>query len=272
MRKFLYHAVLMCLLGIFTASTVSAQQWLPRGITEPYKDTTLSPSVNGIITTIRKREGEFVKQGEVIVELDKDYEILEVERRKLIAESRIEVEAARYRLDILKLDLDSTQSLYNNTHSVSLEDLLQKKLEYRMAEAELESLLKAEEREELELQIARTQLEKRLIRAPFDGIVVSLFLEEGESCSSQQPLVRVVDVRKCRLIVHVEAATSRSMKTGANVQIRIEDAKSPITLWGVVEFASPVVDPSSGLREIKVVFDNYGGKIFPGATGTLVMQ
>ena len=159
MRKFLYRVVLICLLGMSTASTVFAQQWLPRGITEPYKDATLSPSVNGIITTIRKREGEFVKQGEVIVELDTDYEILEVERRKLIAESKIEVEAARYRLDMLKLDLDSTQSLYDSTQSVSLEELLQKELEYRMAEAELEGLLKAEEREELELQIAQTQLE-----------------------------------------------------------------------------------------------------------------
>jgi hypothetical protein len=121
MRKFLYYAVLIFLPGMFTASMVSAQQWLPRGITEPYKNATLSPSVNGIITTIRKREGEFVKQGEVIVELDSDYELLEVERRKLIAESKIEVEASRYRLDMLKLDLDSTQSLYNNTHSVSLE-------------------------------------------------------------------------------------------------------------------------------------------------------
>jgi multidrug efflux pump subunit AcrA (membrane-fusion protein) len=40
----------------------------------------------------------------------------------------------------------------------------------------------------------------------------------------------------------------------------------------VIEFASPVVDPSSGLREIKVVFDNDRGKIFPGATGTLILQ
>jgi RND family efflux transporter MFP subunit len=251
---------------------VSAQQWLPRGITEPYKDATLSPSVSGIISTIRKREGETVKQGEVIVEMDTEYETLEAERRRLIAESKIEVEAARYRLDMLKLDLDSTQTLYDSTQSVSLEELLQKELEYRMAQAELESLLKAEEREELELKIAQAQLEKRVIRAPFDGIVVSVLLEEGESCSPQQSLVRVVDVRKCRLIVHVEAATSRKMKTGTRVQVRIEDAQSPITLWGAVEFASPVVDPSSGLREIKVVFDNDGGKIFPGATGTLIVN
>jgi hypothetical protein len=37
-----------------------------------------------------------------------------------------------------------------------------------------------------------------------------------------------------------------------------------------VELVSPVVDPASGLVEIKVLFDNLEGRIRPGLSGTFL--
>ena len=248
------------------------QQWTPRGITEPYKDATLSATVSERVLAIHCDEGEFVHEGTVILELEREEETLEVDRRRLIAESKVEVTAAGQRLETFQLDLEATRQLYETTQSVSREELLQRELECKLAEAELEGLLIAEEREEIEYRIAQVQLEKRLIRAPFDGVIVKIHPEVGESCNPQDPLVRIADITKCRLIVHLEASVSRQVKEQMSVRIRIDGLSNPSILPGTVEYISPVVDPSSGLREVKVLFDNDDGHVNPGMTGTLLLK
>jgi RND family efflux transporter MFP subunit len=248
------------------------QQWTPRGITEPYRDATLSATVSERVSAILCAEGQYVEAGTVIVELERQEETLEVDRRRLIARSKVEVTAARQRLETLQLDLEATRQLYESTQSVSREELLQRELEYKLAEAELESLLIAEEREDLEYRIAQVQLEKRLIRAPFDGIIVKIFPEVGENCTPQDPLVRIADITRCRLIVLLEASVSRQVKERMDVRIRIDGLGNPKILPGTVEYVSPVVDPYSGLREVKVLFDNGDGQVNPGMTGTLLLK
>jgi len=241
------------------------QQWTSRGITEPYKDATLSATVSERVLAIHCDEGERVTEGTVILELEREEETLEVDRRRLIAESKAEVTAARQRIETLQLDLEATRQLYETTRSVSRE-------ERKLAEAELEGLLIAEKREEIEYRIAQVQLEKRLIRAPFDGVIVKIHPEVGENCNPQDPLVRIADTTKCRLIVHLEVSVSRKVEEQMSVRIRIDGLSNPNILTGTVEYVSPVVDPSSGLREIKVLFDNDDGHVNPGMTGTLLLK
>src|SRR3989442_11148475 len=75
---------------LLLASTTSLASDLPAvsGITEPFLDVALSASVPGIVTVRQFKEGAFVKEGQVILELDKRLEELEVERRKLVVEVR----------------------------------------------------------------------------------------------------------------------------------------------------------------------------------------
>jgi multidrug efflux pump subunit AcrA (membrane-fusion protein) len=56
------------------------------------------------------------------------------------------------------------------------------------------------------------------------------------------------------------------------VRVRVDEMNSPITRRGSVEFISPVVDPSSGLREVKVLFDNADGRVHPGVAGSLLLE
>jgi multidrug efflux pump subunit AcrA (membrane-fusion protein) len=195
-----------------------------------------------------------------------------VERRRLIAESTAEVTAIRHRLETLSQELEGTRHLYESTHSVSKEELQETELEYKLVQTELERLLTAERREEIEYRIAQAQLEEYLVRAPFDGVVIKRYIEVGENCSPQQPLIRVADVSKCRLIVLVDPVVSTALAPNQAVRLRIDGLRSPNVLGGSVEYLSPVVDPSSGLREVKVLFDNPDGRVYPGMTGTLLLR
>ncbi|MBN1675218.1 MAG: efflux RND transporter periplasmic adaptor subunit [Kiritimatiellae bacterium] len=258
-------------LSALTAGAACAQTPAVSGITEPVHDSTLSPTVAGALAVIHKKEGDFVRKGDVILELDSRIEELEVERRKLVAESKAEVVAASNRVETLRLDTEATIKLFEATQSVSREELEKKKLELKLAEGELARLEIAEERELIEYQMALAQLENRRLSAPFDGVITKVHLEVGEYCNPQQPLARVVDTRQCYFVTHVEAAGPWRLTAGAKVTLRFSDGRRTITRPGEVAYVSPVIDPSSGLQEFKVLFDNADGEIQPGITGVMTL-
>ena len=82
------------------------------GVTEAIKDVTLSLSVAGTVSSIFVKEGSTVKRGQIILELDKKLEELEVARRKLIWESKAELIAAKARVLTMKSRLESTRKLF----------------------------------------------------------------------------------------------------------------------------------------------------------------
>ena len=110
------------------------------GITEPIHDVLLSLPTTGTISKIFYHEGDFVKKGTVILNLDMQLETLEVQRRKLIWESKAEVNSANARVATMASHLKSTRELYKSTGSISLEEVEQQQLEYDLAVAEKAAL------------------------------------------------------------------------------------------------------------------------------------
>ncbi len=242
------------------------------GVTEPFLDVTLSAYVAGTVAKRHFEEGSFVKEGEPIVSLDKRAEELEAERRKLISDSKVEVNAAAEQVKTLKSALDGTRKLYESTKSVSREELEKKELEYKQAIAEFDRLTVGEERERIEYEIALEQLRKRQVISPVSGIVTKLFLHVGEDCKSQEPLARVVDTRRAYMVANVEAKTGYNLKEGQTVKLEVEAGSSYVTVPAKITFVSPVVDPASGLMRVKALFDNADGKVRPGVAGRMYIE
>lgn len=190
-------------------------------------------------------EGAFVKQGQVVVELDKRLEELTVTRRKLV-------------MDTLLTDLEGTRKLFNTTKSVSKDELDKKEMEYRVAVVDYET--------------AQEQLRKRLVITPMDGFITEFYVEVGEERREQEPVVRLVDTRRCYFVSNVEAKAGAHLKEGQIVTMEIDAGPATVTVQGKISFVSPVVDPASGLLKIKVIFENPDGKIRPGVAGRLVLK
>lgn len=242
------------------------------GITEPIRDATLSSSVPGTIAAIQVEEGNLVAEDQVIVELDKELEQLEVARRRMIWESKVEVVSAEQRAATVLRDLEGTRQLFETTQSVSQDELEQKELEYKLAVAEWERLELVEERERIEYNMAEEQLRRREIRSPMEGAVAEIFIEEGEGCEPRQPIVRIVQTRRARFVANIDAGLARRLELGKAVRLEIEGGVDPILRQGAISFVSPVVDPASGLQEVKVVFDNEDGEVRPGVAGVMILD
>ena len=252
-----------CLLAaVVAADTVT-------GVTKPFRDATLSATVPGSVVKILVKPGDRVKKDDVLVQLDSRLEELEVVRRKQQAESKAEIEAATARVATLKTDLEGTRRLFDSTKSVSREDLDKKTLEFQLAEAELHQLEVTENREQIEYEMAQAQLDKRSVKAPFDGVVTKINIEEGEICQPDRPLLRLVDVASVYFIANIEARLAHGLRVGQDLAVHIENDGTPLERTGKVEFVSPVVDAASGLQEVRVLFANPDGTVRPGLSGTV---
>lgn len=225
----------------FLAGNCWSQSEAPfyNGITEAAADARLSFPVSGIITAQHFAEGESVMKGEVICTLGHKTEELEVARQRVL-------------LDNAMTDLKRTERLFRNTNSVSEEELDEKRAGVKVAETEL--------------AIAEEAVSRRLLVAPFSGVVADLYgLEVGEGAELLQPVVRLVDTNRAVFTANVPATAVDGLAPGAKVSLQIGQESCE----GVVHFISPVLDPSSGLLTIKVTFENNGSRVRPGAAGQL---
>jgi len=242
------------------------------GITEPIKDVTLSATTSGTISAIFVKEGERVSMGAVILEIDKKLDELETERRRLIWESKSELEAAAARVTTLKWLLESNRELFASTASVSKDDLEKMQLDYELAVAEHKRLITQEDREKIEYEMARETLRKRSLISPIQGTVIKLFQDEGEGFQENQPLAHIVDTSRGLFVCNVEEKIGRGLKKGQSVDLRINAGTKSIVVKGKLVFVSPVVDQASGLLEVKAEFENQEGLVRPGVAGSLLIR
>ncbi|MGO9478586.1 MAG: efflux RND transporter periplasmic adaptor subunit [Limisphaerales bacterium] len=228
--------------GIFFSSAQAAGPVDISGITEPFMDVTLGLADAGIIREQFFKEGDAVKKGEVILELDTNLETLEVQRRKAV-------------MDQNRMVLDSTRQLSETTKSVSKEALAKAEAEYNVSAAEY--------------GIAVQQLANRRLVAPFSGSIAEILLKPGAACSLYQPLVRLADTSRCYFIGHIEGVAAANLQLDEPVKIEVDGGQ---TVSGRICFISPVVDAASGLVKVKALFDNADGKIRPGLAAKMTVD
>jgi len=230
-------------LAFVSTGTAFAQGKSVEGITEPYFDVLLSSSVQGTIHTQRYKEGDEVKEGEVLLELDSQLEELEANRRKAVMERN-------------RADFDSTKMLFEKTKAVSKDELDKKQMESAVAT--------------LEHDIAEEQLKRRKIIAPFAGRIVEIFLQPGSSVEPYKPLVRLVDTKRVYFVGHIEGTAAAGLKVGQTVKIEVLGAKAPVQ--ATISFIAPVVDSASGLAKVKALFENADGAIRPGLSAKMIFE
>jgi RND family efflux transporter MFP subunit len=240
-------------------------------VTESFKDATLSFTVPGRIVEIHYREGSQVKAGTLLVDLENRVEELEVERRYLIWKDKSDINAARMQQETFQELLDSTRGLFESTGSVSREELSKLELEFNSAEAELSRLAISEQREEVEHQLATANLDQRALKAPFDGTLVEVQLDEGEICEAYQPLIQLVDVSKGFLVCNIEEPVGRRLQHDDTVPFEIPTGDTTWSGLAAVVYVAPIVDPASGLLRVRLQFDNAEGQVKPGVPGYVTL-
>lgn len=248
------------------------------------KRAVIKAEVAGPLMEVSAEEGRSVRSGAVLARIDDRPYILRlkaVEANRLARLSEILVEnqfggperrvdpglEERIRNSAAALDASASRSAaggmgrdeYENARKAH-ETLL---IEAGRKKDEVQAASKGLTQAEVEVAVARLDLERTKVRAPFSGILTDLKVSAGETVSPGQDLVTIVDVRDIRIEARVLESEIGRMKPGREADVRFF-SNPGIVLKGRVRAVSPVADPSDRTCTVQVDVDNSGGEIKPG--------
>ena len=129
---------------------------------------------SGLALDVRFEEGQRVKQGQVLVELGS-----EILRKRLLA-ARSSFEQAMSELEIAKIDLKRREKLYKKK---SISEQTYDENKYRVIGTEKRAASLNAYVEQLAIE-----LEKKIIRSPFDGVVIKRHVDRGEWISEGETI------------------------------------------------------------------------------------
>ena len=265
-------------LSLFSLMGVLAQTPAPAsvaaisapGVTQAQRDVKLSTTVAGRIDGMLVREGSRVRQGQLLMHLDRTLEELEVQRRRLLVEDRARLEELKQKEKTLIQQVESLRPLLA-TGGVSRKQAEDEEMVLGAVIAERKALEASKQRERVELALAQEAYERRHLRSPIDGVITKVALRVGESVAPHEPLISVVDTSRVRFLGTIPARTGTKLQVGAMVKIELVQDGQPRSRLARVVFVSPVTDPSSGLIEVIAEFENADGSVRPGISGRMLL-
>ncbi len=246
------------------------------GVVESENEVLVLSPATSIIKSILKEPGDYVKEGEIIMQLNTDQikedieklkDQLEVKQNNL-EKMRLNAQSAKLDLDyneeVKKLKITSLESQLADQQQllevggISPARIEQTKQEITLAEKDLKMLveknairLKQLEADEvgLLLQIRMDEkvlennielLSKMDIRAPSSGIILNISGHVGEKVNADRMVARMSDLTSFKVIGSVDEQYATLVKTGKSVIVTVEDEK----LNGLIGSITPMVENS----------------------------
>jgi RND family efflux transporter MFP subunit len=245
----------------------SAQTFV--GVIYPTRDLTLSVSVSGVVSRVPVKIGQRVRAGQPLLELESDLQAIELRRRRTILEDLSEKTSIEERHRILERLFKDATKLYEQTGSISREELMKLQIELVSVAGRRDQLLLEKKREQHEVDLALQEKQMRVLVAPVSGVVTSIKVDTGEWATPGQPIVRLVDESTVELRTNLSQAAARLLNRGDAIEVVLDDPAQPTPLQGKVGFLSPVADAASGLVELRITLPNGERRIRPGVKGRI---
>jgi RND family efflux transporter MFP subunit len=235
-------------------------QTLPlTGSLMPLTEATVKAKVAGELVAVTVREGESVKQGQVLARID----LTEVQAR--VAAREADVQAAKAQLVWAEKNRSQQKALLEKSFiSQSAFDNIQSN--YDVAAAKLRAA-------EADLVVVKKALGDAVLVAPFSGIVSLRHAQPGERVALDAKVVSIVDLSRLQLEASVPPAAIGQVKIGQALNFRVEGFGER-AFEGRIERINPAATAGSRSISIYAVIDNRDGLLRGGmfAQGALTLS
>ena len=240
------------------ASTVAYTSELP-GRTTDFRQAEIRPQVSGILQKRLFTEGQQVKAGEVLYQIDPaTYEAA-------LATTDANVSRAQVTVTNAKLRLSRLQGLLS-TQVVSQQDVDDANATVMQAEADVKAAL-------AQRQTAQINLNYTKIKAPISGQIGRSMVTEGALLTANQSEVLATIRQLDPIYVDLTQSGSELLQLRRQfpeaqhqpvaVSLQLDDG-SVYTQPGELQFSEASVDPSTGMITLRAVFPNPQGELLPG--------
>lgn len=223
------------------------------GTVHAERNATVSTRVMATVTTVRVDEGQSVREGQVLLEIDPQT------ARGQVAQAQGALGQARAALALARRNQERFMALAAADAASELE-LDQARMQYEQATA-------AVEQAEGALAAASSVANESIVVAPFEGHIARRMVDVGDMASPGRPLLTVESVGERRLVVAVpESVMARSgLGIGDSLEVRIDSRPELGRIEGTIVEVAAGADPLSHSLEIEIELPNVD--LRTGASG-----
>ncbi|MFZ6720179.1 efflux RND transporter periplasmic adaptor subunit [Undibacterium sp. Ji49W] len=177
------------------------------GSIQPERKADLRAEVSAVVLQVLKENGDVVKRGDILVKLD------ETSIRDNLNSAEDNARSAAMALDQSDRALQRLKTL-RASGMTSLQALDDAEVRRNSAQSELSA-------SRARAVVARQQLQRTVVRAPFDGVVSERKVSAGDTASIGKELVKVIDPTSMRFAGRVSTDKIAQVKVGQPVGFRI---------------------------------------------------
>lgn len=214
------------------------------GTVVPAEAVQLSSRVMGYIRALKVVEGQAVRQGEVLFEIDP------VDVQGAVAQAQQMVVQAEAALKDARADYERFEKLYKD-EVINRQQFDKIKLHYEMAQSRVAQAKAG-------LAQARGQFEYTRVTAPITGVVTRKFAHEGDLAAPGHPILTLEDTTRLQVQTAVPESIFRQLKLGDAVQVEVEGIPQP--LQAHISRLTPSADPLSRTYPVKLDLAGEGLK------------
>ena len=195
---------------------------------QPFVKNNIVPQGGNRIKKINVEVGDFVKQGQVLAEMD-----------------MTQLQQAELQLVNNEIEYNRLKSLYE-AGGLSKSDLDAIEMAYKVSRTTYENLL-----------------ENAILTSPIDGVITARNYDVGDMYAMSAPLFTVEQIKPVKLLVAVSESDYSKVKKGDSVEITA-DAVPGKTFYGKVTRIYPTVDPATRTVTVEVQVANNYSTLRPG--------
>ncbi len=196
--------------------------------------------VRGVITKLLVEEGDWVKAGQKLAQIDD-------------AQYRLEAERAKSTLDRLNNDFKRNKELFERK-LIAADAYENSRYEYEAQKSVYE--------------LAQLTLEYTQIKSPISGVISERLIKVGNMIGTDQPAFQVTDFDPLQAIIYIPEHEMAKIRKNQTAEL-IVDALPNQTFKGHVERISPVVDATTGTFKATVYVDQKNTILKPGMFGRI---
>jgi membrane fusion protein (multidrug efflux system) len=256
------------------------------GTLEANNKVDLNTETPGLVSEILVKEGERVRAGQILIRFKADKQLAQVQQaaagiavsqggveqqQASVSQFQALVNSANVKVQLAKSELARYEQLYRDDFISQLE-LEQKRAAYHTAAAEYQSSLQQlnairSQASQASSNLAQSRSSYRynlalagetVIKAPFNGVIGSKYVDLGDYVAPTEKLITVVDPSVFRVQFTVPERYLDQLKPGLPVEASFEGLGGK-SFIGQVNFLDPVMDPEAHTVRVKALLPSSPG-------------
>ena len=224
----------------------------------------LSPSIGGQISELPYKEGDFVRQGSVLLKVwNEDLQAEVLHAQNAIAAAKDHASATCLQADMAKRTAERSKNL-RNSKVISQEEYEQSNTEAQVRQAECKASQANIKVAVSDLNVTQARLERTILKAPFDGVIAQINGELNEYVTPSPPgiltptIVDLIEPGCFYVTVPIDEVDAPKVKMGMPVRISLDSYRGRVFEGKVSRIGSYIIDYEKQARtvDIELTFSN----------------